>query len=103
MTISNDQVNRSDNDKRMDHWGPNASQSLFATTGRFRPLTSEEEETHRRWRRVTLTFYCTLAASILLVSIAASPPGPTTAKNNPAYSAIVSRVEINPVDFGVKR
>jgi hypothetical protein len=71
-------------------WRPTVSQTASSDRRSFAPLTAEEQKTYRKWRRSTLIFYGVLAIFIATVSIAIGPPDPTTAKHNPAYSAIAS-------------
>jgi hypothetical protein len=59
--------------------------------GNKQPLSIEESETHRKWRRAILAFYVSIAISAVLLLIAIAPPSQTAVKNNPAYSAIASR------------
>jgi hypothetical protein len=73
------------------YWRPTVSQISSATSSHFRPLSIEESETHRKWRRATLIFYVSIAISAVLLFIAIALPNQTAVKNNPAYSAIASR------------
>lgn len=87
MLVTKPQTETSTTD-RLRAWRP--SLSRIASDSRFSPLSIEESETYRKWRRAALGIYGLIAISTLLL-IAMGPPDRTAAKNNPAYSAIASR------------
>jgi len=92
---STNQAGPKDTNDGPSHWRPTVSQTASATSRGFAPLTIEEQETYRKWRRTTLIFYCVLAIFITLL-IAIGPPNSTTAKHNAAYSAIASAGQNKP-------
>jgi hypothetical protein len=77
-------------------WPPAGSQTASVTKRELTLLTTEEQETYRKWRRATLTFYGVLAVFIAALSFAIGSPNPTNVKNNPAYSAIASAGQHKP-------
>jgi hypothetical protein len=87
---STNQAGPGDTNDRPSHWRPAISQTASANRRGFAPLTIEEQNTYRKWRRTTLISYGVLAIFITAFAIAIGPPDPTTVKHNAAYSAIAS-------------
>jgi hypothetical protein len=90
LLTSTDRVGPEDPNDRPSHCRPTASQTATANRRDFAPLTIEEQQTYRKWRRTTLILYGALALFITAFLVAIGPPDPTTAKHNAAYSAIAS-------------
>jgi hypothetical protein len=88
-------TNQIGNDGRGD-WHPTSAQTSSSDRRGFAPLTIEEQKTYRKWRRTTLIAYGVLAIFLTAFAIAMGPPDPTTAKHNPAYSAIASAGQNKP-------
>jgi hypothetical protein len=72
-------------------WWASVSQDCSTKNDHFRPLSIDENETHRKWRRAALAFYGLIAMLVIVVLIGIGPPRQTAVKDNPAYSAIASR------------
>ncbi len=96
MLSSTNQAGPAETNDHAGYWRPAISQTASATKGAVAPHTIEEQETYRKWRRATLTFYGVLAVFIAALSLAIGPPNPTNVKNNPAYSAIASAGQHKP-------
>jgi hypothetical protein len=93
VLCSTNQAGPEDTNDRPSHWRPTISQTASTSRSGFTPLTIEEQETYRKWRRTTLIFYGVVAIFITALAIALGPPDPTTAKHNAARSAIASAGE----------
>jgi hypothetical protein len=93
---STNQAGPGDTNDHPSHWRPAVSQAASATKRVVAPPTIEEQETYRKWRRATLTFYGVLAVFIAALSLAIGSPKPTNVKNNPAYSAIAAAGQHRP-------
>jgi hypothetical protein len=96
VRFSSNQTGAGDIADRRGDWRPTVSQTASADTKGFAPLTIEEQETYRKWRRVTLAGYGVLAVFLTALAIAMGPPDPTTAKHNAAYSAMASAGQNKP-------
>ena len=90
MHSSTNQPGAGDTANRSSDWRPTVSHAASADRRRFAPLTNEEQNTYRRWRRTTLIAYGALAIFLAALAIAIGPPDPATAKHNAAYSAMAS-------------
>jgi Flp pilus assembly pilin Flp len=90
LLSSTNQAGPKDTNDRPSHWRPTVSQTASAARMGFAPLTIEEQQTYRKWRRSTLIFYGVLATLITALLVAMGPPSSTSVKNNAAYSAIAS-------------
>jgi hypothetical protein len=90
VRFSTNQTGPGDTADRLSDWRPMAAQTASADRRGFAPLTTEEQKTYRKWRRITLIAYGVLAIFLTALVVAIGPPDPTTAKHNAADSTMAS-------------